>query len=252
MSVFVEYDQWARMGNRMFQYAFANILSTKKNVPLYSDGLPNFNIPPTPRANTPVNPISTSSFGNNYVDYSCLLNSDRDIIINSYLQKSAYYVENKDFLRHIFSIKNNKPLNSNKLVVHIRETDYIQLNLFPGYDYYKSIIKHSGYNDVIIVTDNSDSTTIKKLVSEGCTLNSKGYVDTFMHHSDSRGMEDFYTLLFSENIFISQSSFSWWACFLGDHKKIFFPSSVKHGMWPEKPQQDDIDLALNWANIIKV
>ena len=55
-------------------------------------------------------------------------------------------------------------------------------------------------------------------------------------------MVDFKTLLTSENIAISQSSFSWWAEFLGTHKNIFFPYTEQHGMWKLIPGQDDIDL----------
>jgi hypothetical protein len=72
-------------------------------------------------------------------------------------------------------------------------------------------------------------------------LNTEGYVDKFNVVSDSRAMKDFYTLLNSENIAISQSSFSWWAAFLGEHKKIIFPIT-NEGMWKKNPDQDDIDL----------
>ena len=66
-----------------------------------------------------------------------------------------------------------------------------------------------------------------------------------MVHSDSRAMDDFKTLMYSENIAISQSSFSWWAAFLGNHKKIIFPFKTGLDWWSVDPGKDDIDLYFN-------
>lgn len=241
VNVYVDFDQWGRMGNRMFQYAFGYLLAQQKNVKLVTTGLPNFNIPSTRDNISPVDPIRTRDYGNNYVDLQQLLETKRDIVINSYLQKAEYYLPYKDILRDVFSIKNETPINENKLVLHVRETDYTQISCFLGYDYYSNLIKRNNFTDVIIVTDNSNCDTVRKLISDGCTLNTEGYVDKFEHVSDNRGMIDFMTLLKSENIAISQSSFSWWPAFLGNHKTIYFPNDV-NGIWKIVPEFDDIDL----------
>lgn len=242
MSVYVQYDEWGRMGNRMFQYAFAYLLAKQRNVPLISPGLPNFNIPPNYKdSNLTAMPIFTRSYGDNYVDMNELMTTKRDIVVDSFVQKSQYYIPHRNVLRNLFSIEDNV-INKGKLMVHIRETDYIGLNKFLGFDYYYNTIKQSGFNfkDVILATDNSNCETIKRLLKEGCTLNSEGYVNTFNPVSDSRSMNDFNTLLQSENIALSQSSFSWWAAFLGNHKTIIFPE--KEGMWKLNPGKDDVDL----------
>lgn len=241
MSIFVEYDQWGRMGNRMFQYALGYILSQEKNTMLYADSIPNFNITSTKNNTVPINPIYTRAYGDNNIDYNALLNTDRDIVVNSYVQKARYYTPHRDTLRSVFGIKNQPCINSDKLVLHIRETDYTQINCFLGYEYYRKLIDRTMHRDVIIVTDNSDCETVKRLLLDGCTLNTKGYVDKFNHVSDNRAMIDFTTLLKSDNIALSQSSFSWWAAFLGYHKNIYFPNDV-NGIWKINPDVDDIDL----------
>lgn len=240
------------MGNRMFQYAFGYILAEKRNTGIYSNGLPNFNIPDNINEQTPqpLNPIYTRKYGDNNIDYFEIGNTCRDVIVNSFVQKAQYYHGYEGKLREIFNIK-LQPINEGKLVLHIRETDYLNINGFLGYNYYKQLIKSSGFNDVIIVTDNSDCDTVKKLISEGCKLNSEGTVRNFTHASDDRGMLDFYTLLNSENIALSQSSFSWWAAFLGQHKKIIFPYKKNGGMWRLEPSIDDIDLFINRPSSIK-
>jgi len=253
VNVYVLFDRWGRMGNRMFQFAFGHLLALKRNTRLYSNGLPNFNIPDTINTEQliqPVNPIYTRGYGDNHVDSFELAITGRDVIVNSFVQKSKYFEPYCQNLRDIFNI-DTKTINQGKLILHIRETDYVGLNHFLGYDYYKKLINDSGFTDVIIVTDNSESETVKKLISEGCILNTPGIVETFNTTSDDRAMQDFNTLLYSENIATSQSSFSWWAAFLGNHKKIIMPYKTKGGMWKINPEIDDIDLFINRAEVIK-
>ena len=145
----------------------------------------------------------------------------------------------------------NTTINKNKLVLHVRETDYVTINAFLGYDFYKKLISDSDFKEFIIVTDNSKSETVQKLIKEdGCTLSTEGVVDTFAVHSDSRAMDDFQTLMYSENIAISQSSFSWWAAFLGNHKNIIFPYKKGLDWWPVEPGKDDIDLYFDLDNLL--
>lgn len=246
MSIAISYDQWGRMGNRMFQYAFGAILASIKNTELIHDGLPNFNVPPS-TGSLAKDLLETKQYGNNYVNVQELIETKKDILINSYVQRVEYYIEHKNFLKQVFKIQ-EEPINQNKLVVHIRETDYTLINSFLGYDFYRQLIMSSGFSDVLIVTDNSTCDTVQKLISEGCKLNSEGNVNKFIHTSDERGMHDFNTLLCSENVAISQSSFSWWAAFLGNHKKIIFPFTKAKNMWPLLPEKDDINLFINSNN----
>jgi hypothetical protein len=251
MNIFVEFDPWSRLGNRMFQYAFGHILAgLRPNRRLYTNGLPNFNLPSSNNIPVPENPTYTREYGHHYTNFDLFKYTDRDIVVNSFLQKSRYYLPYREDLKFLFSFE-RKPINENSLVLHVRETDYQLINCFLGYYYYKALIDQSGFTDVLIVTDNSDCDTVKRLVSDGCRLNSEGNVSSFSSISDNRSMLDFYTLANSPNIALSQSSFSWWAAFLGDHKKIIFPYTNKHGMWKINPEHDDVDLYFDLGNSIK-
>ena len=250
MSVFIQYDEWGRMGNRMFQLAFGYILAKQKGVKLYHTGLPNFEISPSVSGVTPVDPIYTRSYGDNYVDMCELLETNRDIVVNSFVQKTEYYIPYKQELKTFFNIR-PFTINKDKLIIHIRETDYKMINQFLGYDVYKHIIDKSGFKTVTIITDNSECETVKKLLAIGCKLNSEGVVKEFNTTSDARAMNDFDTLLQSANIALSQSSFSWWAAFLGEHDKIIFPSVWGKGQWKTSPGKDDVNLWLNDNNCIR-
>ena len=216
LNIIIQYDPYNRLGNRMFQYAFSLLLAKKYNCKLYcNEGLPNFGMLPNPINELQPSILKTRSIGNHYFDFNVLKDFDGDIIMDSWAQKAEYYINDRDFLREIFGIRELESINKDALVVHVRETDYIQIDNFLGYDFYKSLIDDSGFTKIKIVTDNSDCDTVKKLASEGCELVTEGYVDKFEFHSNKRSISDFKTLLYSENIALSQSSFSWWAAFLG-------------------------------------
>lgn len=250
VSVVIKFDNWGRMGNRMFQYAFAKVLFNVSEV-YHFDGLPNFNIQPNPPTRGLVNPLYLKTFGNNYVDFNKIYTHSGDIVVDSFVQKSKYYLDHRDCIKQLFGVVDHPITNKDKLVVHVRETDYLQVNSFLGYEFYRDLIKDSGYTDIVIVTDNSNCDTVKRLVSEGCKLNTEGFVGTFEHTSDTRGMSDFNVLLQSANIALSQSSYSWWAAFLGNHDNIIFPFKRSCNMWPVNPGEDDADLYFELKNSLK-
>ena len=251
MRVIVQYDPAGRLGNRMFQYAYGYILSKKYNCELLcNEPLPNFNIDVTPVNNINSNIIKTRDFGDQSFCASHLTNFNGDIVVNSYLQRSEYYVDHREDLRKLFGIKELDMINQDSLVLHIRETDYKQIGVFLGYSFYKKIIDHYNFKEVKIVTDNPYSECVKQLVSDGCQLLSNTAVTQFMTHGDKNAMADFKTLLYSENVSISQSSFSWWAAFLGYHKKIIFPYKKDLSWWKVEPNEDDIDLYFDIPEVV--
>ena len=74
MSVIVQYDPAGRMGNRMFQYAFGYILAKLKNCEFFYGDLPNFSIKGNLYTSRFNKPITTRSFGNQYVDMESIIN----------------------------------------------------------------------------------------------------------------------------------------------------------------------------------
>jgi len=245
MRVIIEYDPWSRLGNRMFQYAFAYLLSKQFDCELfYNEGLPNFGITPKPVDRLQSNIIKARSLGHQHFDFDAIKDFDGDIILDSFVQQSKYYIKDQQTLREIFGIKALDTINKDAFVLHVRANDYIELEWFLGYDFYKKLIKDTKFTKVKIVTDDPTCETISKLLSDGHELVSSGPATAFNVSGDRRAIDDFKTLLYSENIALSQSSFSWWAAFLGYHKNIIFPyttNNVKQP-WPITPDKDDVDL----------
>jgi len=245
MRVIIEYDPWGRLGNRMFQYAFAYLLAEKFNCELfYREGLPNFGIEPKPVDGLQTNVLKARSLGDQHFDFDAIKDFDGDIILDSFVQQSKYYINNRDTLRKIFGIRDLDTINKDSLVLHVRGGDYHQLKQFLGLDFYKGLIDSSGFSKVKIVTDDPKCETVANLLEYGCELETSSQGPDFNINGDRSAMDDMKTLLYSENLAISQSSFAWWPAFLGTHKKIIFPYSLTLDTqsWPLDPKHDDIDL----------
>ena len=249
MSVIVQYDPAARTGNRLFQFAFGHILSRRLNCNLYHECIDDFNIKSNIMYEGLNKPLFTRTYGDHFVPLQKLEQHKDDIIVNSFVQKSQYYIDYREELRHIFKIEERPPVNENGLTLHVRETDYNIIGAFLGYDYYRGLIDSTDFTSVTIVTDNSRCETVQKLLTDGCKLSTEGTVTEFNTRCDSRGMKDFNFMLSSPNLAISQSSFSWWAAFLGFHKHIIFPFKTDLKWWKLEPGPDDIDLYFDLPGI---
>lgn len=249
MSVIVQYDPAARTGNRLFQFAFGHILSRRLNCNLYHECIDDFNIKSNIMYEGLNKPLFTRTYGDHFVPLQKLEQHKDDIIVNSFVQKSQYYIDYREELRHIFKIEERPPVNENGLTLHVRETDYNIIGAFLGYDYYRGLIDSTDFTSVTIVTDNSRCETVQKLLTDGCKLSTEGTVTEFNTRCDSRGMKDFNFMLSSPNLAISQSSFSWWAAFLGYHSKIIFPYKTDLKWWKLEPGPDDIDLYFDLPGI---
>jgi hypothetical protein len=61
-------------------------------------------------------------------------------------------------------------------------------------------------------------------------------------------------LLKANQILISQSTFSWWAAFLGNQNKVYVPlyASSTGYPWKLNPDIDDIDLIPSSSKFVKV
>lgn len=249
MKVVLQYDNWGRMGNRMFVYALGWILANNKKCELIGTPLPNF-INTTDihtKLFTSNNFIQTrQTYGDNFIDIDELLNTEKDIIINSFAQKAEYYIDYRDNLEMCFYI-NNLNVDSPKddeLVIHIRESDYKTLNIAIPTDFYMSNIKNLNYKYNTIVTDDCNSPLVLALQRElGCQIKSKSPVDSFNTTNDIAIMQDYTYMLSAKNLLISHSTFSWWPAFLGCKKTVYYPI-YQGSPWKEQPGKNDVNLYL--------
>lgn len=142
--------------------------------------------------------------------------------LNGYFQSEKYFKHCADKIKDLFRIKVGQGETSYKplpgCAVHVRGNDYLQLkdhhyNLEKEY-YANAFIQASkaGINRFVVFTD--DKVHAMKVLPVM-------YKWEFLHTSHE--ITDLLAMIRFENIIMANSSFSWWAAWLGEKKNIFSP-----------------------------
>jgi hypothetical protein len=236
-----------RTGNRLFQYALGLILAKDKNAFFNAEPIPYFeNIKIQPFVPNDLETYRTSTHGYQFYDYNFLLNLKQNIIIDTYVQKNDILLQNQDFIKEQFKVKNTLSAlpEDDELVIHIRDTDYKNIGAYLGDNFYRNFIQQTSFTKITIVTDSIQSPLIQEFAASGCKIFTKQQCENWSYpYFSENEIDDFNYMLHSKHLLTSQSTFSWWAAFLGAHKTIFMPFlKDSKGMWKLTPEKDDIDL----------
>jgi Glycosyl transferase family 11 len=151
--------------------------------------------------------------GSNFVP---VINPPRHLILNGYFQSEKYFDSIALQLREILIKKLSLTLINSHLeyVAHIRLGDYVRkrnISLVHGYideSYLESALKQLGWSQgkpLIIVTD--DVSSFRSLFPKYASLSYK--------IQSSGLLEDFRMIVSKQHKVISNSSFSWWAAWIG-------------------------------------
>lgn len=170
-----------------------------------------------------------------------LENSDKDILpitkelndhyLDGYWQNWNYFIEYKEELNKKFMFNNNTSnhfkelekavLNSNSAIIHLRRGDYVNNNnkkLFHqlGRSYFDQGMKliRRKEDNIKFYVFSDDINFAKSFFNYDDKL-------VFMNtHNSKNGFRDMHLMSMCKNIIISNSTFSWWAAWLGsDNKK---------------------------------
>ena len=176
--------------------------------------------------------------------YFGIINENQYEYIDKYLKKSrsfiidGYWQSEQYFLSHEFEIKKtlnkdsklsitNQKSKNQKVAVHIRLGDYInskegiENHLVCNIDWYKKAINYlKDYNEKLHFTIFSDNKDLLK-------NEFKNFSNLEINQSDysKDAYEDLYEMAKYDHFIISNSSYSWWASYLGEkeNSKIIAP-----------------------------
>jgi hypothetical protein len=236
-----------RIGNQMFQYAALRGISANNNtnfcLPKWddevNDGLGNmlktelfdcFKMKSVNKSNIklidfkiPVVPESGFNFDNK------IFNCGDGVSLWGFFQSEKYFKNVEETIREDFEFRDEilKPcddmmqgfLEGGKVVgLHIRRTDYLTNpnHHFVGLDYYKEALsKFSKDTQVIVFSDDSQWCLEQELFSD----------DRFMVSENDSGYVDMCLMSMCTDFIIGNSSFSWWAAWLGNRGKVIAPKN---------------------------
>lgn len=142
---------------------------------------------------------------------------------DGYFQRYEYYKPYKEDIKLWLSnvgIHDERLIHKDDLVLHYRLGDYIRNGYCMDPGWVKETLRGINFRQLWIVTD--DTTNIPKELN---------YFDPIKTTNQNHYL-DFILIERFNNIFISQSTFSWWAAWLSNATKVYFPI-LKKGVWPK-------------------
>ncbi len=241
MSKVIAYDiPGTGLGNKMFTNALAYIISIETGRELVTAPIKFFkNTLDNTLVNQVHNPLYTRQYGNQYVNLNELYNHSGDIIVNSFAQKQEYYTRYRAELKDFFHEITEQSEQHDQTVLYIRNGDYRDLNIYLGLENYLKILNSIEFTNLTIVVEHVDADVQVIANNYNANIFSKSVLEDFMFIKNAK------------NVIMSQSTFAWWATFLGDADNIYIPLSRRgqsKGCWFTQPSIDDVDLIIHGDN----
>lgn len=221
----IKINYGGRLGNNLFQFFCANIISNKFNLPILNP-LKNDIIPYVDKENK----FFTNEIIVNENNFFEILNKEKidcNLFFEDWFQNEKIvnlFIENK----HTLNKHQTYDEKNDDVFIHVRLGDLIQNhsgigNRFLSYEYYDSALKNLKFNKGYISTDSPENELIVSLTQK---YNLKLFNDTPEK-----------TIIFGSqfnNKILSLGTFSWWIGFLGSQKNVICPDQEKKTKWHGK------------------
>lgn len=236
-----------RLGNQLFQYVYARVLSEKFNTPYFLLGFKSFYAhkyfeievdSPLKMYLKAVKFYLQNVFSykeiveDQYIEPGINISKEQDnAIYNGFYQSEQYHspeiadrIRNEMVVKEQYRVnirdwvKNDKPV----IVVHVRRTDYVSWGgeLFGGYDmslpitYYEKALNELAVNDCNVLFLSDDIKWVKENFTMSNAIFSEGNSE----------ITDFQLLMQADYLVLANSSFSWWGAYLNPTvKKVIAP-----------------------------
>jgi Glycosyl transferase family 11 len=216
-----------RLGNRLGQFCLGRIIATELGFSLRADPVDGF--PHT----GPVGETSgerlprTDRFSAHRIDLAGVLadRQARKIVLEGYFQRYDYYRPHKEAIRgQWLRAEPRPPASPDELTIHVRNGGDVWQDVQDGqtvvhcdypalpFSFYRSIVGERRWGAVSVVTQDPDDPLVQKLVASfGARVHS------------GEAVEDFNRLRAARNLVLSVSTFAWWAAWLSDAERIYYP-----------------------------
>lgn len=148
-------------------------------------------------------------------------------IPDTYVQGEKYWKNHAEAIRQRFSLGIGPPIN--KIALHIRRGDYLKahhfhVNLWET-DYYKKAIALFPDDTFIVFCKDNQGWEQDKADREWCRQNLTPLLGERFELPDRYNSEtdDLNLMASCKSVIMANSSFSWWAAYLGEHEQVICP-----------------------------
>jgi hypothetical protein len=197
-------------GNKLWQYAVARLYAEIHGYAFYADtidGLPN-----TKHNVCGVEDIATQKIlhGHKFDLSSC----DDNVLFDGFFQRYEYVRGNKEKLSEWFAVEPQYTCDvDNGLVLSIRRGwNGYPTHLCPPSSFYSTLLKSIKADKIYLCTDSFDDEYFS-------FLNEFSNVVFYREHY----LKQFDLIRKAKTVILSPSTFCWWAAYLGNADKIFYP-----------------------------
>lgn len=149
-------------------------------------------------------------------------------IPDPYVQGEKYWSKYKDLIKHSFSEDIGPQID--KVALHIRRGDYLKahhfhVNLWETDYYKKAIAVFPEDTQFMVFCKDNQGWEQDKADRQWCRDNLTPLIgDRFeLPDKDNSETDDLNLMASCKSIIMANSSFSWWAAYLGNHEKIICP-----------------------------
>ncbi len=249
MSIEVRYR--GRLGNNLFQYAFARLLAETLGRELVCVSPPgtalgecaaafvdapqhltgHVIVAPHLRYTRKDRPL----WDEHGVDLGSLQNrgAERRIVLDGLFQQSEYYLPARHRIRQWFAPRSFEPpvpdIHPDDVIVHIRRGDYVLYRSAVRMDYYQHVLDAIQPRRVFVTGVGIDEDTHRALAR---------YEPQWL---DLNPLTAMWTLAAFHRIVGSNSSFSWWGAFLSHATEVYFPRP-RSGFWSRETSRIALEI----------
>jgi hypothetical protein len=230
----IEVRYKARLGNNLFQYSLGRILAEELGFALEAQPIPGFSGTlekiSGKKYETPEEVLTEYR-----IEFDRLRTDPtaRKIVLNGWFQRYEYYRPFRrriqDWLQPDVSLAATPA--DDDLVINVRRTDYVTLGWALPFSYYEEAIERAGAKKgrLWIVTDAPKDPFFQRF---------KAWRPRFVCGS---ALEDLAFMMRARRLVVSQSTFCWWAAFLGNPEEVYAPLP-QTGIWAGNTEGDTANL----------
>ena len=216
----VEYN--GRFGNRLFQYSFARLQAESFNVP-YCMSLEGYGILKSDDSNmSRERPDYFARIQEDLGSPWCppTLSLDRHVCFEGYFQRWEFLQDRQDHVRKFFHLPSVSKLPEDHVGIHLRLADYHEISgMVKDPSVYFGVLDRLGAKEIIIVTDDPSDSYLRS------------FRDRYKKLRIVSGSpkSDFELLMSMSTLVVGNSTFSWWAAYLGAVPLVFVPRDFGPG-----------------------
>lgn len=230
MSILVQPNS-GRYGNQLFSYFFGRILSDELRFKLYGKNTYDINYDLDQSDYSSYESPIYNIDDNNIDTFNSVISdkSPKKIIVSGYLQKKEIYIPYRNKIKNWFNLK-SFTISEKNVAMHIRLGDLTQtfygdhINLLP-LEYYEKALSLIDFDKLTICSDSPNHPMVNYFI--------KKYNANIFYKNE----KDTISFLASHNnLILSQGTFSFWANFFCEGKKII--NAIPKTGWNSDPNSN--------------